>query len=180
VAGVKPTPVSIFYYFSTHLLLFFFNYFFHSPTQTHAILLSLLFRLTLPHSSPLSLALPFSLSPSLRPSLSLRPPSTSVAHPRSHSGARVPATGEEVGFCSPSLAPAKTSLSMPSDPRKYRARHPPTGLFWLIFLQHNKNLGLIFGWLIFLFWFAEKSLGFFFFFFFFFFLLSLSFLSDLG
>jgi hypothetical protein len=106
VAGAKPTPVSIFYYFSTDPLLFFFNYFVHSASQTHATLFSPLLRLTLPH--PLSLSLLLSLSPALSPSLSLRPPSTSVAHPLSHSGARVPATGEEGGFCSPSLAPAKT------------------------------------------------------------------------
>jgi hypothetical protein len=101
VAGVKPTQVSIFYYFSTHLL-FFFNYFFHSPTQTHAILLSLLFRLTLPH--------PLSLSLSLSPSRPLSDPLSHCGHrrPPSLSLALTPAQGfrpleKKLGFALPPL-----------------------------------------------------------------------------
>jgi hypothetical protein len=88
--------------------------------------------------------LPFSLfsfrshfpTPSLSLSLSCSP-FLPLSHHLSHSGQRrppsltlslTPATGEEGGFCSPSLR-RRLSLSMPSDPRKYRAQHPPTGLF---------------------------------------------------
>jgi hypothetical protein len=76
----------------------------------------------LSNTASLSPALPLSLSPSLSDLLSLSPSLTPAQ------GFRPP---EKKGFWSPSLAPAKTfSLPMPSDPRKYRARHPATGLFF--------------------------------------------------
>jgi hypothetical protein len=83
VAGVKATPVSIFYYFSTQPLFFFFSYFFLSLAQTRSTLLSLLFRLTLP-PPPLSLSRsPFSPSRPLSQTFSF-------SHHFSHSGYRRP------------------------------------------------------------------------------------------